>query len=63
MTDKNIRIELPKKFHNALKRKAKTQGHTSKRLVAKVDLMRQLIKDGLVRPSNIDRQVCGLKED
>ena len=58
-----INLYLPKKFQHALKKKAEQDGvkHKSKRNVARSIIMRDLIKCGLVKPSKIDRQMCGLE--
>jgi len=51
------------KFHRALKKKVVTGENRSKQEALKVAAMRSLIADGLVRPSKIERQMCGICED
>ena len=63
MESKHIWINLPMKFHRALKKKVVTGENRSKQEALKVAAMRSLIADGLVRPSKIERQMCGICED
>jgi len=54
---KNLRMDLPIKFHRALNRLAKENG--TKKKVATEIIMKKLIDDGLVRPSKIDMEMYG----
>ena len=62
----NMRLEWPIKIRRAISKKARM--NEKNRLVSARDevyiyTLKGLIADGLVRPSKIERQMCGIDED
>ncbi len=55
----NIRVMMPKKYHKALAKKS-AKGKSIREQV-KLAAMRELIASGLVKPSKIDREMCGME--
>ena len=56
---KNLRMDLPMRFHRALKRLAGQNG--AKKTVATEIIMKALIEKGLVAPTKTDRICLGVE--
>ncbi|MCG7851609.1 MAG: hypothetical protein MIO92_03730 [Methanosarcinaceae archaeon] len=57
---KNVRIDLPLKYHRGLRKMIGEDG-TKKQAVTEI-VMREIIRGGYVKPSKIELAMCGIED-